>query len=150
MIDASPTIQYTYQPVEAEEKKGWMRLLQPFGLGIILLISIFMNFYQLGQNGYANTYYAAAVRSMLDSWHTFFFVSLDPVGFVTVDKPPLGFWLQVLSAKILALHHSASSFPRHSRVFSRSCCFTISYGATSGLLRACCRHLRWLSVQSVS
>ena len=59
-----------------------------------------MNFYQLGQNGYANTYYAAAIRSMLDSWHNFFFVSFDPGGFVTVDKPPLGFWLQAASAKI--------------------------------------------------
>ena len=112
MIDTSPTIPYTYQPVEAEEKKGWMRLLQPFGLGIILLISIFMNFYQLGQNGYANTYYAAAVRSMLDSWHTFFFVSLDPVGFVTVDKPPLGFWLQALSAKIFGFTPFSIFFPQ--------------------------------------
>ncbi len=37
---------------------------------------------------------------MLDSWHTFFFVSYDPGGFVTIDKPPLGFWLQVVSAKL--------------------------------------------------
>jgi 4-amino-4-deoxy-L-arabinose transferase-like glycosyltransferase len=69
-------------------------------LDVILLISIFMNFYQLGQNGFGNQYYAAAVRSMLDTFHNFFFVSLDPSGFVTVDKPPLGFWLQVASAKI--------------------------------------------------
>src|SRR5205814_6425571 len=26
--------------------------------------------------------------------------SFDPGGFVTIDKPPLGFWLQVASAKI--------------------------------------------------
>jgi len=65
-----------------------------------MLISIFMNFYQLGQNGFGNTYYASAIRSMLDSWHNFFFVSYDPGGFVTVDKPPLGFWLQAASTKI--------------------------------------------------
>lgn len=59
-----------------------------------------MNFYQLGQNGFANQYYAAAIRSMLDSWHNFFFVAYDPGGFVTVDKPPLGFWLQAASAKL--------------------------------------------------
>jgi 4-amino-4-deoxy-L-arabinose transferase-like glycosyltransferase len=69
-------------------------------LGGVMLVSIFLNFYQLGQNGFGNTYYAAAVRSMLDSWHNFFFVSLDPGGFVSVDKPPLGFWLQVISAKV--------------------------------------------------
>jgi len=66
-----------------------------------MLISIFMNFFQLGQNGFGNLYYAAGVRSMLDNWHNFFFVSYDPGGFVTIDKPPLGFWLQVASAKIL-------------------------------------------------
>src|SRR5690242_19708053 len=69
-------------------------------MGGIMLISLFMNFYQLGQNGFGNTYYAAAVRSMLDNWHNFFFVSLDPGGFVSVDKPPLGFWFQVASAKV--------------------------------------------------
>ncbi|GAC1401109.1 MAG: glycosyltransferase family 39 protein [Ktedonobacteraceae bacterium] len=82
------------------------------GLGIILLISIFMNFYQLGQNGFGNSYYASAVRSMLDSWHTFFFVSLDPVGFVSVDKPPLGFWLQVVSAKLFGFTPFSVFFPQ--------------------------------------
>jgi 4-amino-4-deoxy-L-arabinose transferase-like glycosyltransferase len=75
----------------------WHRL----ALGGIMLISIFMNFFQLGQNGFGNLYYAAGVRSMLDNWHNFFFVSYDPGGFVTIDKPPLGFWLQVVSAKLL-------------------------------------------------
>jgi 4-amino-4-deoxy-L-arabinose transferase-like glycosyltransferase len=74
----------------------WQRLV----LGAILLLSIAMNFWLLGQNGYGNLYYASGVRSMIDSWHNFFFVSFDPGGFVTIDKPPLGFWLQALSAKI--------------------------------------------------
>jgi 4-amino-4-deoxy-L-arabinose transferase-like glycosyltransferase len=81
----------------AKRRGRWLRWA---ALGGVLLISVFMNFYQLGQNGFGNTYYAAAVRSMLDSWHNFFFVSLDPGGFVSVDKPPLGFWLQVASAKL--------------------------------------------------
>src|SRR5439155_7571696 len=50
---------------------------------------------------YANQYYAAAVKSMLTSWHNFFFVAFDPGGFVTIDKPPAGFWVQALSAKLL-------------------------------------------------
>jgi 4-amino-4-deoxy-L-arabinose transferase-like glycosyltransferase len=65
-----------------------------------MLVSIFMNFYQLGQSGFGNLYYASAIRSMLDSWHNFFFVSFDPGGFVSIDKPPPGFWLQTASAKI--------------------------------------------------
>ncbi len=74
----------------------WHRL----ALGGVVLISIFMNFYQLGQNGFANLYYAAAIRSMLDNLHNFFYVAFDPGGFVSIDKPPLGFWLQAASAKI--------------------------------------------------
>lgn len=98
MIDTSSPVVETR--IEQKPTRRTPDFLQPIGLGAILLISIFMNFYQLGQNGFANLYYASAVRSMLDSWHNFFFVSLDPGGFVSVDKPPLGFWLQAASAKI--------------------------------------------------
>src|SRR6266702_7340364 len=101
MIDtssAAPEIQL--EPLTDRTRKGWPGFLQPLALGIVMLISLFMNFYQLGQNGFGNLYYAAGVRSMLDNWHNFFFVSFDPGGFVTIDKPPLGFWLQVLSAKL--------------------------------------------------
>lgn len=87
----------------AEVRKGrwsWTPLRRRVALAVILLVSGFMNFYQLGQDGYANGYYAAGIRSMLDSWHNFFFVSFDPGGFVTIDKPPLGFWIQAASAKI--------------------------------------------------
>jgi 4-amino-4-deoxy-L-arabinose transferase-like glycosyltransferase len=66
----------------------------------ILALAACLDFWNLTQNGYANTYYAGAVRSMLKSWHNFFFVSFDPGGLVSVDKPPLALWLQALSAKV--------------------------------------------------
>ncbi len=83
-------------PRGIESSPLWSRI----ALGVIMLLSIFMNFFQLGQSSFGNLYYAASVRSMADSWHNFFFVSFDPGGFVTIDKPPLGFWLQTLSTKI--------------------------------------------------
>src|SRR5437867_3919059 len=86
-------------PIEQRAHKHFL-VWQRLALGGIMLISVFMNFYQLGQNGFGNLYYAAGVRSMLNNWHNFFFVSYDPGGFVTLDKPPLGFWLQTASAKI--------------------------------------------------
>lgn len=73
-------------------------------LGVILALAAVLDFYALWQEGYANSYYAAAVKSMLQSWHNFFFVSFDPGGFVTVDKPPLGFWIQTISAKIFGFN----------------------------------------------
>src|SRR5579859_1300093 len=90
------------QPGSVTEHKNALptRLWQSLALGGVMLISLFMNFYQLGQNGFGNLYYASAIRSMLDSWHNFFFVAFDPGGFVTINKPPLGFWLQAASAKV--------------------------------------------------
>jgi len=68
-------------------------------LGLILLLSAFLEMYLLWQNGYGNSYYATAVKSMTESWHNFFFVSFDPGGFISVDKPPLALWIQTLFAK---------------------------------------------------
>jgi hypothetical protein len=64
-IEAIPSVQ-SKSMVESK-KTGPSRLWQRLALGGVLLISIFMNFYQLGQNGFANLYYASAIRSMLDS-----------------------------------------------------------------------------------
>jgi 4-amino-4-deoxy-L-arabinose transferase-like glycosyltransferase len=88
------------EPVTEYRNTKPYRLWHRLALGGVMLISLFMNFYQLGQNGFGNFYYAAAIRSMLDSWHNFLFVSFDPGGFVSIDKPPLGFWLQAASARI--------------------------------------------------
>ncbi|HEY1351586.1 MAG TPA: glycosyltransferase family 39 protein [Ktedonobacteraceae bacterium] len=68
--------------------------------GAVLALSTFLNFFRLQQNGYGNLYYAAAVKSMLMSWHNCFFVAFDPGGFLSVDKPPGDLWLQTLSAKL--------------------------------------------------
>jgi 4-amino-4-deoxy-L-arabinose transferase-like glycosyltransferase len=82
------------------------------GIGAVLVLAGVLNFYGLSREGYANTYYAAAVRSMLANWHNFFFNSFDPGGFVTIDKPPLGFWLQVVSAKIFGFNGVALMLPQ--------------------------------------
>lgn len=66
----------------------------------IVILSAVLSFGNLGIEGYGNLYYAAAVKSMTMSLKNFFFVSFDPAGFVSIDKPPVGFWLQAISAKI--------------------------------------------------
>ncbi len=67
----------------------------------VLLLAVLVGFYNLWQDWYLDPYFAAAVKSMLRSPHNFFFVSFDPAGFVSVDKPPLALWLQTASAKVL-------------------------------------------------
>src|SRR5579872_888786 len=81
-------------------------------LAPVLIVAALLNFWDLSKEGYANTYYAAAVRSMSESWHAFWFNSLDPAGFVTIDKPPLGFWLQVASAKVFGYNGVALMLPQ--------------------------------------
>ena len=69
-------------------------------LGAILALACLLRTLWLSQNGYGRTYYAAGVRSMLEGWHNFFFNAFDPVGFVSLDKPPVALWLQVAWAKL--------------------------------------------------
>lgn len=83
--------------------KDLRKLLVPSPLVLVILFGAFLRFYDLGVSGVGNIYYAAAVKSMLQSWHNFFFVAFEPGGSVSVDKPPLGFWVQALSVYILGL-----------------------------------------------
>jgi 4-amino-4-deoxy-L-arabinose transferase-like glycosyltransferase len=76
------------------------RLLRHAGLPVAIALSAVLNTHRLAQNGYANIFYSAGVSSMLRSLHNFVFVSFDPGGLVTVDKPPLALWLQAVSAKV--------------------------------------------------
>jgi 4-amino-4-deoxy-L-arabinose transferase-like glycosyltransferase len=66
----------------------------------VLAFSAVLNVHRLAQNGYGNVFYSAGVKSMLRSLHNFVFVSFDPGGLITIDKPPLALWLQTLSAKL--------------------------------------------------
>ncbi len=65
-----------------------------------MALAALLNTWALRQNGYANVYYSAGVKSMLQSWHDFFFVAADPGGLISIDKPPLGLWLQAASAEV--------------------------------------------------
>ena len=96
-----------YFTAENSRARAWTTL----ALILIILLGTFFRFYQLGTTGYGNDYYAATVKSMLTSWHNFFFVSYEPGGSVSVDKPPLGFWLEALSALIFGVNGFALALP---------------------------------------
>src|SRR3954453_20124223 len=84
---------------------------RPELLGLIGLAAV-LNLWGLSINGWANTYYSAAVRSITSSWHNFLFVSLDPSGLMTVDKPPLALWVQALSARLFGFHPLSMLIPQ--------------------------------------
>jgi len=77
----------------------------------IMLLSAILHFSNLEAIGDANTYYTAAVESMLGSWSNFFFVAAEPGGSVTVDKPPLGLWIEATFAFVLGVEGWVVSLP---------------------------------------
>lgn len=85
---------------------------QPVALGAIVVLSIVLYSWGLGAEGWSNTFYSAAVKSMSESVKNFFFGSFDPAGVVTVDKPPMAFWPQVVSTWIFGYHGWALLLPQ--------------------------------------
>jgi 4-amino-4-deoxy-L-arabinose transferase-like glycosyltransferase len=92
-------------PASAASRDGTLArarllLLRHGPLVAVLALSATLNSYALSHNGYANTFYSAGVKSGLHSLHNLLFNSFDPGGLVTIDKPPLGLWVEVASAKL--------------------------------------------------
>jgi 4-amino-4-deoxy-L-arabinose transferase-like glycosyltransferase len=56
-------------------------------------------------------FYDAAVRSMTLSWHNFFFGAYEPGGSVSIDKPPIDLWLQVISVKLFGFSSTTLKLP---------------------------------------
>jgi 4-amino-4-deoxy-L-arabinose transferase-like glycosyltransferase len=93
------------RPRDRVGRRAWPASLRlhPELVGLLALTAV-LNLWNLSVNGWANTYYSAAVRSMSTSWHDFLFASLDKTGLMTVDKPPLAFWVQALSVRVFGFH----------------------------------------------
>lgn len=115
---------------------------ETLGLSLILILSAILNFANISIEGYANGYYAAGVKSMLMSFKNFFFVSFDPAGFVTIDKPPVGFWIQTISAKIFGFSGWSILLPQAlAGVISVWLIYYLvkrSFGTAAGLISALC------------
>lgn len=92
--------QETIRPALSVKAISIRRISNRLSLACPLLLSALLNMWNLAQNGFSNTYYSTAVRSMLENWHNFFFASYDAGGFITVDKPPVALWIQAISAKL--------------------------------------------------
>lgn len=72
-------------------------------VGLLLIGTAAAYLVNLGSNGWANSFYAAAVQAGSVSWKAAFFGSSDAANSITVDKPPASLWLMELSARIFGL-----------------------------------------------
>ena len=91
--DASPA-----PALRRRDARSWLRAnLAVIGIG---MLTAALYLWSLNHVGWANTYYAAAVKAGTKSWKAFFFGSIDPGSFITVDKPPAALWVMELSARL--------------------------------------------------
>jgi len=90
---ASPPAPARFSPRRVS-RSGWITTA-------IAVLTTVLYSWNLSINGYGNDYYAAAVKSASVDWKAFFFGSIDPGNFITVDKPPAALWLQALSVRVL-------------------------------------------------
>lgn len=97
---------------ETAKKSSTTQSIKTNCLILIVLLGAFFRFYQLGAFSVGNSYYAATVQSMLISWHNFFFAAFEPGGSISVDKPPLGFWFQAISAYFLGVNGFSLALPQ--------------------------------------
>jgi 4-amino-4-deoxy-L-arabinose transferase-like glycosyltransferase len=81
------------------EDPGWAR---PAFLGLLLATGV-LYLWGLGESGWANSFYSAAVQAGSESWKAFFFGSSDAASSITVDKTPLALWPMALSVRLFGL-----------------------------------------------
>jgi 4-amino-4-deoxy-L-arabinose transferase-like glycosyltransferase len=93
------------EPVSAEIRvpmrgAGWSR----WALATLLCATAVLYLWHLSASGYGNTFYAAAAQAGSRSWSAWFFGSLDPQNFITVDKPPASLWVSGLSVRLFGMN----------------------------------------------
>src|SRR5664279_2760181 len=139
------TAQSVLAPVQAEKRGLDTKRMGRISLAMILLMGIIvlaaaLNFINIKAVGEANVYYTAAVKSMLESPKNFFFVAAEPGGSVSVDKPPLGLWLQAISALIFGVSGFAVVLPQIlAGIFAIPLLYHLVkkyFGAAAGLIAA--------------
>ncbi|UYY80645.1 glycosyltransferase family 39 protein [Arthrobacter sp. YA7-1] len=86
----------------------WQR---PALLGLLALTSV-LYMWGLDRNGWANSYYSAAVMAGSEDWTAFFYGSSDPSNAITVDKPPMSLWIISLSVRLFGLNSWSILLPQ--------------------------------------
>ncbi|MGQ4617552.1 glycosyltransferase family 39 protein [Nocardia sp. R7R-8] len=97
------TATLTALPVAAEPRPRAERNWEYPALAALLLGTAVAYLCNLSSNGWANSFYSAAVQAGSVSWKAFFFGSSDAANSITVDKPPASLWLMELSVRAFGL-----------------------------------------------
>jgi 4-amino-4-deoxy-L-arabinose transferase-like glycosyltransferase len=96
------------QSQAADVRPRW----QSIAIGAIVLLALVLYAWGIGSTDLRNTFFAVAVRSMSKSFTGFVFGSFDMANMMTIDKPPMAFWPQVVSVWIFGFHGWALVLPQ--------------------------------------
>ncbi|WP_166826293.1 ArnT family glycosyltransferase [Brevibacterium limosum] len=97
---------------ERSHTTGFRRSWYPAALTVLTLGTIAAYLVNLSENGWANSFYAAAVQAGSENWEAFLFGSLDSANAITVDKPPAALWLMALSARVFGFSSFSMLLPQ--------------------------------------
>ncbi|WP_040813865.1 ArnT family glycosyltransferase [Nocardia concava] len=126
----------TPPPAEPPAARGGRR--EYLALAALLIGTGIAYLWNLSANGWANSFYAAAVQAGSVSWKAFFFGSSDAANSITVDKTPLSLWPMEISVRIFGLHSWSMLLPQALLgVASVALLWAIvrhNFGASAGLL----------------
>src|SRR4029077_18723809 len=132
------------------QDQGGRQHLRRLVLSGILVLAAALRCWRLDTAGFIVPYYFAGVRSMMGSWHNFFYNAFDPAGFVSLDKPPVAFWLQTASAKLLGFGTVSVLLPQVlsglASIFVLYALVRCRFGTSAGLLAALFLALNPISV----
>lgn len=92
--------------------RGLRRHWYPITLTVLTLGTSAAYLVNLTANGWANSFYAAAVQAGSQNWEAFLFGALDSANAITVDKPPASLWLMALSARVFGFSSFSMLLPQ--------------------------------------
>lgn len=141
------------QPFTGQGTPRWRRVLLRVLLGanpsprwerpaLTALLVLTTLLYTLGLdiNGWANSYYSAAVMAGSQDWTAFFYGSSDPGNAITVDKPPVSLWVMSITVRLFGLNSWSLLVPQALMgvltVFVMYKLVRMRFGAATGLLAA--------------
>jgi 4-amino-4-deoxy-L-arabinose transferase-like glycosyltransferase len=91
----------------SERQAAWVL---PGTIAVLALAAV-LYLVNLTVSGWANTYYSATAWAASQSWSAWFFGSIDPANFITVDKPPLATMVMGLSVRLFGLSSASILVP---------------------------------------
>ncbi|MBE1579040.1 ArnT family glycosyltransferase [Amycolatopsis roodepoortensis] len=86
----------------ARDRPADPRWVRP-SVAALLLATALLYLWNLGESGWANAFYSAAVQAGSLSWKALFFGSSDAANAITVDKTPAALWVMSLSARLFGV-----------------------------------------------